>query len=79
MFVNPDHRGQNVGAALVDAVLDHARALVELVQLKVVVSNAAAVALYQAKGFTTYGTELRALKTKLGYLDEHLMARSWAQ
>jgi ribosomal protein S18 acetylase RimI-like enzyme len=60
---------------LVNAVIDHAAAVVEQVTLTVVADNASAIALYSAMGFERYGVEPRALKSERGYADEVLMVR----
>ncbi|MCT4471550.1 GNAT family N-acetyltransferase [Bosea spartocytisi] len=75
MFVAPTVRGQGVGLALVEAALKHAATIVEQVTLKVVTDNVAAIALYEAMGFKTYGIEPKALKVGNGYADELLMVR----
>ena len=46
MYVRPAARGTGLGRRLVEAVLDHARGRVELVQLAVVAGNDAALRLY---------------------------------
>ncbi|MDO9335582.1 MAG: GNAT family N-acetyltransferase [Caulobacter sp.] len=77
MFVLPDGRGRGLGAALMAACLDHAREVVEIVQLVVVSTNAVAVALYEAAGFERYGFEPRALlQTDGRYTDDlHMWKR----
>jgi len=72
-YVEPEARGQGVGAALMEALVAHARGLVEQLTLAVVTDNAAAIALYRRLGFETYGVEPRALKGPDGYVDEALM------
>jgi ribosomal protein S18 acetylase RimI-like enzyme len=72
-YVEPESRKQGVGAALVAAVLQAARAVVEQVTLTVVEENSAAIALYERFGFMRYGLEPRALKTEAGYSNEVLM------
>jgi RimJ/RimL family protein N-acetyltransferase len=74
MYVRPDGRGTGLAAALVQRVIQHARALVEEICLTVVSSNAAAYRLYSAAGFEQYGLERRALKVGNEYHDEVLMA-----
>jgi RimJ/RimL family protein N-acetyltransferase len=74
MYVRPDARGTGLAAALVQRVIEHARALVEEICLTVVASNAAAYRLYSAAGFEQYGLERRALKVGNEYYDEVLMA-----
>ena len=74
-FVEPDARGQGVGAALMEALIAHASGVVEQLTLAVVSSNAEAIALYERFGFRSYGVEPRALKGPDGYADEVLMVR----
>lgn len=76
MYVAPEARGKGYGRALIEALIARARALdgVEQLALAVVVTNAAARALYRALGFTVYGVRRQALKLPDGrYLDEDLM------
>lgn len=77
MYVAPEARGQGIGRSLMTAALTRAARLpgLEQVHLGVVATNAAAVALYHSLGFTSYGTESRALKLGDHYVDEELMAR----
>jgi GNAT superfamily N-acetyltransferase len=74
-YVEPDMRGQGVGAALMEALIACAGDLVEQLTLAVVSTNGAAIALYRKCGFTPYGVEPRALKGPDGYSDEMLMVR----
>jgi RimJ/RimL family protein N-acetyltransferase len=74
MYVRPAARGTGVGKPLVEAVLDHARQRVELVQLTVVSDNERAQRLYRNCGFVAYGHEIHALKQNGRYYDELLMA-----
>jgi RimJ/RimL family protein N-acetyltransferase len=59
MVVRPEHRMRGFGAALVSAVLAHARTRegVRLVQLTVTEGNAAAQRLYTRFGFVPFGLE----------------------
>lgn len=75
MYVRPEARGGGIGAALVEAVLAHARGRVERVDLRVVTVNETARRLYERHGFTAYGTERHALKLGDRYYDEVMMAR----
>ncbi len=79
MYVRPHARGTGVGAMLVEAVIEHARAHVELIELTVVSENAAARRLYERFGFTQYGLEKRAAKYRGRYHDDVLMAKLLAQ
>lgn len=74
MYVRPDARGTGAGKCLVEAVLDHARERVELVQLTVVSDNEAAQRLYRSCGFVAYGHEVHSLMQGGRYYDELLMA-----
>lgn len=75
MYVRPAARGLGIGARLVDAVLEHARRHVELIQLTVISDNPAARRLYERFGFAEYGLEKRAAKYRGRYHDDVLMAK----
>jgi ribosomal protein S18 acetylase RimI-like enzyme len=74
MYVRPQARGAGVGARLVAAVIEHARAEVELLQLTVISENHAARRLYERFGFVEYGLEKHAAKYHGRYHDDVLMA-----
>jgi RimJ/RimL family protein N-acetyltransferase len=78
MYVRREARGTGLARRLAEAVLDHAREHVELIQLSVVAGNFTAIRLYNALGFEPYGTEYRALKVAGRYLDEILMVKKLA-
>jgi RimJ/RimL family protein N-acetyltransferase len=73
MYVRPVARGSGLAAALVQAVLDHARGVVEEIQLTVSPDNEAALRLYRGAGFVEYAREPRALKINGKYHDSVLM------
>jgi len=73
VYVRPAARGHGVARALMTDVLAFARLQVQQVHLAVVTDNASARHLYERLGFTTYGTEPRALFVEGRYYDEHLM------
>jgi len=75
MYVRPDARGAGIARQLVEAVIAHARAWVELIQLSVVVGNKPARRLYASLGFVEYGIEKKSLKYRGRYYDEILMAK----
>lgn len=75
MFVRPQARGQGLGAALVQTVIDDAATRVEELRLTVVATNPTAVRLYSRLGFQQYALDPRALKIDGRYYDEILMAR----
>lgn len=62
MYVRHTARGTGMAGALVQAVIDHARPLVDLIWLKVAVANAPARALYARFGFEIYGLEKASLR-----------------
>jgi ribosomal protein S18 acetylase RimI-like enzyme len=74
MYVRPDSRNAGVGRQLVEAVIDHARDHVEVIQLSVVSGNEGARRLYACLGFVEYGVEKNSLKQDGRYYDEILMA-----
>ena len=74
MYVRPDARKAGVGRQLVEAVIEHARAHVEVIQLSVVSDNEPARRLYASLGFVEYGLERDSLKQNGHYYDEILMA-----
>ena len=74
MYVQPSRRGQGIATALAGAVIAAAAERVEILQLKVVSSNDAAIRLYRALGFVEYGLELKGMKQDGRYYDEVLMA-----
>jgi RimJ/RimL family protein N-acetyltransferase len=73
VYVRPDVRGHGVARALITDVLAFARTQVQQVHLSVVTENESARRLYEALGFTFYGTEPRSLFVDGRYLDEHMM------
>ncbi len=79
MYVQPSSRNIGVGGQLVRAVLDVARANVELIQLSVVSENRPARNLYESAGFLEFGLELKALKLGDKYYDEAHMALDFSQ
>jgi ribosomal protein S18 acetylase RimI-like enzyme len=70
MYVRPETRGTGLAMALIEAVKDHARPLVEEVMLGVGTDNQAAIARYRAAGFVRCGSERRAIKIGDRYFDE---------
>lgn len=72
MYVASEHAGNGMGRALLDVLLQEARAEgVELLVLTVTQGNAAATALYEAAGFRSFGIEPRAIK-----VDGHAFAKN---
>jgi len=73
VYVKPEARGRGLARALVTDVLAHARTQVKQAHLSVVTENESTRRLYEALGFTIYGTEPRSLFVDGRYLDEHMM------
>ena len=72
-YVRPHVRGQGIGDALVEALIDHARDRVRQIKLCVVERNTPAVRLYERHGFRQYGVELNSIRVGEVYLNEVLM------
>lgn len=62
MYVAPELRGTGAAASLVEAIVGHARALVEQVHLSVNADNLRAVRFYQRMQFVEYGREPAGLR-----------------
>jgi ribosomal protein S18 acetylase RimI-like enzyme len=74
MYVRPEYRSAGIGRMLVEAIIDHAREHVEILQLFVVSDNLPARRLYASLGFVEYGLEYHATKYQGRYHDDVLMA-----
>lgn len=78
MYIAPPSRRRGLGHALLRAVVDHARSLpgVRQIKLGVNATNEAAKALYRSAGFQSYGMEPDALNVDgIFYAEEHYMLR----
>jgi ribosomal protein S18 acetylase RimI-like enzyme len=73
MYVRPAYRGLGIGRMLVEAIIEHARERVELLQLLVVSDNLPARRLYESLGFVEYGIEWHATKHRGRYHDDVMM------
>lgn len=75
MFVEPDWQGRSVGAAILDALIAHARVQpgLDQLQLGVIVGNDAARRLYLSRGFQPYAIDPAALRLDGRDLDDELM------
>ncbi|MGA8382328.1 MAG: GNAT family N-acetyltransferase [Stellaceae bacterium] len=78
MYVRATARKTGLGRRLAEAVIDHARERVEILQLRVVAGNEPARRLYARLGFVEYGIEKNSLKQDGRYWDEVLMAKPLA-
>lgn len=78
MGVRGAHRGRGIGGALLDCLIDWGRAHAEVVKLnlRVRVDNAAAIALYERRGFVREGTITRSMRVDGVYHDDHWMGLS---
>jgi RimJ/RimL family protein N-acetyltransferase len=75
MYVNEKARGTGLAAAMVEAVLEHARGQVEQVMLSVITENERARRFYEKMGFEPYGLERRALRIGDRYYDEEFRVK----
>lgn len=73
VYVREGARGRGLGRALVQAVIEHARAHVVQLHATVVTTNEPALRLYRSLGFSTYGLEPRGLACAGQYFDQELM------
>lgn len=76
VYVTPAYQGKGIAGQLMREILERGRALegLDQINLCVVTTNEAAVALYTKLGFQMYGTERNALKVNGKSLDELHMA-----
>ena len=76
MYVADAARGQGLGRALLQALLERARQIPDLeeVLLSVAVTHTAARKLYASLGFTSYGLERNALRVGQQAVDEDYMS-----
>ena len=75
MMVRPQARGQGLGQRLLDALLEHARAMPTLAQIDLTVTqgNDSAQRLYEAAGFTVFGVHPAAIQVGGRYYAKVLM------
>jgi RimJ/RimL family protein N-acetyltransferase len=77
VYVTPEWRGLRIAEELINSCFTWAKARkILLVKLGVASTNRAAVRCYERCGFSTYGTEPRAIFYEGKYYDEFLMSRS---
>ena len=76
MYVAPEHAGRGIGARLLDACIDAARAdpALEMLYLTVTSTNAGAIRLYERTGFVAYGLEPRSMRLGDRAFDKLMMA-----
>jgi ribosomal protein S18 acetylase RimI-like enzyme len=75
MYVTPKMRGEGVGKALLNEVVNQARTIegIEKLNLSVVASNEKAKRLYSGMGFKVFGFEEKAMKVNDAFYDEEHM------
>lgn len=74
MLVAREHRGKGIARALVENLVQRARALEGLEQINLTVISPIAKPLYEKLGFEVFAKEERALKYKGTYITEYQMA-----
>jgi RimJ/RimL family protein N-acetyltransferase len=76
MYVAPEHAGRGLGARLLGACIDLARADagIEMLYLTVTSTNAGAIRLYERTGFVAYGREPRSMRIGDRSFDKLMMA-----
>ena len=76
MYVAPEHAGRGIGARLLDACIDAARAdpALEVLYLTVTSTNSGAIRLYERAGFVAYGLEPRSMRLGDRAFDKLMMA-----
>jgi len=79
VYVTPRVRGKQVGMALLQATIEHAKRWphVEKINLTVVDTNEPAIRLYEKVGFQQFGFETNAMKIDDVYVDEVYMSLQW--
>ncbi len=73
VYVTPSARGRGLSARLVRAVVERARAHVEVLRADVGVSNVSAKRVYLAAGFIPFAVDRKVLKVGGAYVDEDLL------
>ena len=75
VYVKPEWRGRHISEALAHSCLNWAKQQnVIVVKLGVLTNNFSAIRCYERCGFSTYGTEPKAISYDGVYYDEYLMA-----
>ena len=77
VYVTPEWRGLRIAEELIKSCITWAKAReIVLVKLGVAATNTSAIRCYERCGFSTYGTEPRAILYDGKFYDEFLMSRS---
>lgn len=71
VFVHPNYRGRGIAGAMLDVLIDGARAMPGVTQilLGVTTTQEPAIALYESRGFVTFGVEPRMIRVGERYYD----------
>jgi len=77
LYVEPGHRGQGIGRALLARGIEESKKNKEIrrVNLTVVSNQSAAISLYESMGFEKCGIDYEAFSAKGQYFDEILMTK----
>jgi len=77
LYVDPDHRGQGIGRALLARGIEESKKNNEIrrLNLNVVSDQKAAISLYESMGFEKCGIDYEAFSAKGRYFDEILMTK----
>ncbi|MDA3832183.1 MAG: GNAT family protein [Spirochaetales bacterium] len=77
LYVDPGHRGQGVGRALLEKVLNesHKDPTIRRINLTVVSDQSKAIRLYESLGFVECGTDYEAFSARGQFFDEILMTK----
>ena len=73
ILIHPDHRGQGVGAALLERAIAASRGRFDLIRLSVFATNLRARRLYERFGFLGCGRIPAAIRRGTEYVDEEIM------
>ncbi len=75
VYLDSNHRGQNIGEKLIRSVVEYAFTMggLEQIQLSVVAGNKSAIKLYEKIGFRSYGLQPHYFKVNDTYMDQNFM------
>ena len=77
LYVDPDHRGQGAGRALLERTIDESKndKTIRRLNLTVVSDQSTAIRLYESLGFVECGTDYEAFSARGQFFDEILMTK----
>lgn len=83
VYTHPDHRGQGLGAGVVQACIDHLQTIPTITSIRISVNstNVYAIRAYESLGFVTWGEEPDAIRTADGscHNERHMVLTSGAR